>query len=179
MILTQRHVQVLRDIYRFNKIKRYHGLLPEKHAMFYDADLLTTLEDRGLIEEGTVIARCGKQLRGYRLTEDARKKLKDMGVSLSTPEEDFDQAPPDEHDELGPEHVRVLADMYHFSQVAKYNGITPRHEIEDYPKNDVKLLYDLGYILYIKLKGAGVKYSKGYILTEAGLRLLRAKGYVA
>ena len=82
MLLTTRHVQILKDIDRFSGIQRYHGLLPEKHAMLYDDEVLSDLLEQNLVEERTVIARCGRMMKGYRLTENAREDLGGMGVEL-------------------------------------------------------------------------------------------------
>ena len=51
--------------------------------------------------------------------------------------------------------------------------------VDDYDKKDVKVLYEIGYILYIKLKGKAVKHGKGYILTDQSLRLLRRLGKIS
>ncbi len=174
MLLTTRHVQILKDIDRFSGIQRYHGLLPEKHAMLYDDEVLSDLLEQNLVEERTVIARCGRMMKGYRLTENAREDLGGMGVELRL-EKDIEPSDLPEFfdDELGAEHIRALRDLYHMTQIRKFNGIAPKHEVEDYDKRVVKLLYDLGYIIYIKVKGKSVKYTKGYILTDEGSKLLK------
>ncbi len=174
MLLTTRHVQILKDIDRFSGIQRYHGLLPEKHALLYDDHMLSYLQDQNLVEEGTVIARCGRMMRGYRLTENAREDLDSMGVELRMePEGESAEFPEFIDDELGTEHIRALRDLYHMTQIRKFNGIAPKHEVEDYDKAVIKLLYDFGYIIYIKVKGKSVKYTKGYILTDDGIKLLK------
>ncbi|WP_029896995.1 hypothetical protein [Desulfohalovibrio reitneri] len=177
-LLNKKHLQALQDIYKFSGIRRYHGMLPEKHALLYDPGLLDYLEENSLIEEGTVIARCGSQLRGYRLTDTARRDLRKMGLDL-TEEGQIEEIPTDQDfGELTKEQINIIRDIYHFIQIKKFNGIAPKHEVEEYDKRDMKILYDLGYILYIKLKGKAVRYTKGYILTDQAIRLLRAQGHI-
>ncbi|EPR39829.1 hypothetical protein dsx2_0403 [Desulfovibrio sp. X2] len=174
-LLTQKHIQALKDINRFSRIGRYHGMLPEKHSLLYDAGVLEFLEENNLIEVGTVIATCGAHMTGYRLTDEARRDLSSLGVEL-------DEKPPEElptEDEDGcltRGQIDILADLYHFGRIKKFGGITPKHEVEEYDKRDIKLLYELGYILYIRLKGKAVRHGKGYILTEQAMRLLRRLG---
>ena len=177
ILLSQKHLQALKDIYKFSGIRRYHGMLPEKHALLYDQDVLGFLEENDLIEEGTVIARCGSKMTGFRLTDNARRDLKAMGVELDSSEPEPQELPTEDEDGcLTREQIDILADLYHFSRIKKFNGITPKKEIEDYDKRDIKLLYELGYILYIQLKGRAVRHAKGYILTEQAMRLLRRLG---
>lgn len=175
-LLTAKHVQVLKDISRFSGIRRYHGMLPEKHALLYEAGVLDYLEECNLVEIGTVIAQCGAHMSGYRLTEGARRDLKLMGVELEGETEPQELSTEDEDGCLTNGQIEILADVYHFSRVSRFGGITPKEMLDDYDKKDIKVLYELGYILYIKLKGKAVKHGKGYILTDRSLRLLRRLG---
>lgn len=174
MLLTTRHIQILKDIDRFSGVQRYHGMLPEKHALLYNDDALYSLQENNLVEERTVIAQCGRMMKGYRLTDTALDDLNKAGVELRSDDPSGQEVPTEIVDEeLGPEHIRVLQDFFHMTQIHKFNGIAPKQEVEDYDKRVIQLLYDLGYIIYIKIKGKSVKYSKGYILTDDGRKLLK------
>jgi len=52
--LAEEELQILKDVRRFEALKRYHGLLPEKHALMYDAGMVRAIE-RHL---GSRIERC-------------------------------------------------------------------------------------------------------------------------
>ena len=177
--LAPKHIQVLKDIRRFAQIGRYHGMLPEKHALMYEQGVLDFLEELNLIEIGTVIAQCGAHMTGYRLTEGSRRDLKAMGVELDAETAPRERSTEDEDGCLTSDQIEILADLFHISRVKKFGGITPKEMLDEYDKKDVKVLYELGYILYIKLKGKAVKHGKGYILTDQSLRLLRRLGKVA
>ncbi|HPE37774.1 MAG TPA: hypothetical protein PK625_11510, partial [Spirochaetales bacterium] len=82
MILTQEHVQILREIAGFATIKRYHGMLPGKHAVLYDEEVLAALVDQGLVEEGVLFSQCGASSKGYRLSAQARDRLRELGLEF-------------------------------------------------------------------------------------------------
>jgi len=179
LVLTTSHIQALKDIRRFSGIRRYHGMLPEKHALLYEQGVLDHLEECNLVETGTVIAQCGAHMTGYRLTEGARRNLRGMGVELDAAPVTEELPTEDEDGCLTSGQIDILSDIYHFSRVAKFGGIAPKEMVDDYDKKDIKVLYEIGYILYIKLKGKAVKHGKGYILTDQSLRLLRRLGKIS
>ena len=174
MHLTQEDVQVLREIAGFATIKRYHGMLPGKHAVLYDDEVLASLLDRGLVEEGVIFSQCGASSKGYRLSAVAREHLEGLGLEFDHGDwEKIGTLDYVSQDGLGREHLDLLADMQHFSRITLYDGITPKEVMAEYDKGVVSLLYDGGYIFYIKLKGAGVRHKKGYVLSEKGSYVLR------
>lgn len=169
---SDKHLQILKDLHNFSRLKRYHGLLPHKETLFYDQDVFQELRDRALVEKGIIFTSCGSTLKGYRLAEGVRERLRESGLDLSKPPKSSD-ALEEVEDLLEPEHIDILVDVYHLSQTHKYGGIAPKEMLSEYEKKMVKMLYDSGYIFYIKLKGADVKHRKGYILSRRGARLLR------
>jgi predicted transcriptional regulator len=180
MALTPKHLQILKDVDRFSRIQRYHGLLPEKHALFYDRDLLAELIAQCLVEEGTIIAKCGNRLKGYRLTDSARKTLAEMGVNLDDSGllQKVELALGVDQDELAEADLRILRDIWYGSKISKNNGLMPKEELTATDKERLKTLYEHGYVLYLKVKGLSVKHKKGYILSELGKRLLRELGAI-
>ena len=178
MILTERHIQILKDINMFSRIKRYHGMLPVKDAAIYDEDVLQYLLDEGLVEEGVVFTTCGSNPKGYRIADEARARLREKGVDFVN--NDWEKVKGNDFitlDQLEKEHVELLVDIYHFSKISKYCGIAPRSVLADYDKNVLKYLYDAGYIFHIKVKGVDVKHAKGYVLSEKAIRILRQLDY--
>lgn len=174
MILTEGHVQILKDIHMFSRIKRYHGMLPQKDVAVYDDKLFGYLIEKGLVEEGCIFTTCGSNPKGYRLSEKAHKSLKKFGIDLD--DGGWDKVKDMNFvasDQLAPEHVDVLRDIHLFSQIKQYHGIAPKSALMDFDPDVVKYLYDAGYIFHIKLKGQNVKHEKGYILSEKAMRVLR------
>jgi len=173
MILTQEHIQVLREIAGFATVKRYHGMLPGKHAVMYDEAMLAQLLEQGLIEEGVIFSQCGASSKGYRLSAKAREQLREMGLEFNSGDwEKIGAMDYVSRDGLGQEHLDLLSDMRHFSRITLYGGIMPKEFVGEYAKEVVGLLYDGGYIFYIKLKGEGVRYKKGYVLSDKGTYVL-------
>lgn len=171
--LSEKHVQILQDIHNFSRLKRYHGLLPHRETLLYDDDVFRDLRRSNYVEKGVVFTSCGSSLTGYRLAEGAREQLRLRGVELAEPGRGGHEALAEVEDLLEPEHIDILVDVYHLSHTHKYGGIAPKQMLSDYEKKMVKMLYDAGYIFYIKLKGKDVKHRKGYILSRRGARLLR------
>lgn len=170
MTLSDKQIQILRDCQRFSAIRTYHGLLPEKISSLYDEDVVRELIALSLLERGTVVSRCGGKLNGLRLTPKAEALLPGMpSVELSSIRE-----LPDE--ELDAEDFSILRDVFHYSHIKCFGGMSPKDGLEDlYGKKVVRRLFDLGLLLSIKLKGreADKKRSrKGYILSDLGRRVL-------
>lgn len=174
MILTEKHIQILKDIHMFSRIKRYHGMLPQKDAVIYDENAMDYLMDEGLVEEGCIFTTCGNNPKGYRLSDTARDDLKELGVSLSGQEfENLEEADFIATDHLTKDHLDVLMDIQHLTQINKFHGIAPRHVMDEYDKALLKDLYDSGYVFHIKLKGKKVKYEKGLVLSDKAQRMLQ------
>jgi hypothetical protein len=182
-ILGEKHLDILHSISRFARVKRYHGMLPAKHTFLYSPQVLDDLLRRGLVEEGEIIAPCGSSFTGYRLTDSgksvledeashAAKKTGDAGEGASTLKKFVEE-------ELEPRHLDTLHDIYRFGQVKKFYGIMPKHMVEHYDRKHMDLLYDLGLILYIKIKGPRIRYTKGYVVSEFGRSVLQEMGHLS
>lgn len=178
MILTEKHIQVLKDINRYARIKRYHGLLPKRECFVYEDAILESLQENGIVEEGVIFTSCGSNPTGYRIAEQAREDLRRLGVDLNS--EDWDRAKDEESvtlDQLEQDHVDTLVDIYHFSRINKFGGMAPKAVLEDYDRGVVEYLYDAGYIYQIKVKGKNVRYEKGYVLSDKAFKILKHLGY--
>ncbi len=177
MLLTERHVQILKDIQHYSKIKRYHGLMPRKLTLVYDEGVLESLLESGLVEEGVILTTCGSNPVGYKLSEKGRDDLRNLGIDFTT---DAWKVLKSDNcvsmDDLEESDIEVLMDIFHLTQLKRYDGIAPKFILENYNRNQLKALYDLGYILYIKLKGAEIDCEKGYVLSEKAHKLLRQVG---
>jgi len=177
MVLSERHVQTLKDIHRYSRIKRFHGLMPRKQTLLYEEGVVDVLVEAGLVEEGVIQTRCGSNPLGYRLSEKGREDLKRLGADCSTREwrvlcEEGSAL----LDDLEEGDIDMLMDIHHLSQLKRFDGMAPKFIMEKYCSSQLKALYDLGYILYIKLKGPEVTCDKGYVLSEKAQKLLRHVG---
>ena len=180
VILTEKHIQLLKDINRYSRIKRYHGLLPRKECFMFDDAVLESLQENGTVEEGVIFTRCGSNPTGYRIAEHAKEELKKLGVDFSDHGGDWDKVKEEEVvtlDQLEKEHIDALVDVYHFSKTNKFGGMAPTDIMDDYDKAVIDYLYDAGYIFQIKVKGKNVKYEKGFVLSDKSVKILKQLGY--
>ncbi len=177
MDLSHETIQVLKEIQSFSTVKRYHGMMPEKQAMLYEAEVLDHLKANDLVEEGVIFSKCGLSSRGYRVADQARALLKEYGLDLETDDwEAIGRFGFISQEGLEPEHLDILRDMDRITRVKIFGGLVPKHIMIEFDKKQVKTLYEGGYIFYIKIKGADVRYTKGYILSEKGTYLVRHLG---
>ena len=139
-------------------MERYQGTLPKRQALLYAKEDLAALEDAGFLERVKLSYPCGRSVGGWRLTQAGR-------LALPVP----DGGPQEE--ELAPEHLRVLSDVYHYSRLSRYSGMMPKELGRDYDADDLRDLFLHGYLLRISLKGA-VK-AKGWVVSNKGLAALR------
>lgn len=173
MILTERHLQILKHIQAYANIKRYHGMLPERETVAYDDKVLDYLKECGLVEEGTIITSCGSNPKGYRLAEGARGELEALGIDFT--DKGWEKVRNDDNvalDQLDKEHIELLRDVYHLCKVSRFCGVAPCGLLEEYDRTVLRMLYDMGYIFHIKLKGKNVRHGNGYVLSDKAMRLL-------
>ncbi|MEF2146123.1 MAG: hypothetical protein V3573_11815 [Desulfovibrionaceae bacterium] len=177
MILTEKHVQILKHIQAYANVKRYHGMLPEREALAYDELVLDSLKENGLVEEGMIMTSCGSNPKGYRLSDGARAELEAFGIDFT--DRGWEKVRNDDNvsmDQLDKEHIEMLRDIYHLSRVSRNHGVAPGAVLDDYEKPLLRMLYDMGYVFHIKLKGKNVKHGDGYVLSDKATRLLRQIG---
>ena len=177
MDLSHETIQVLKEIQSFATVKRYHGMMPEKQAVLYEREVLEYLQANDLVEEGVIFSKCGLSTRGYRVSDHARALLREYGLDLESDGwETISRFGFISQEGLEPEHLDILRDMDRITRVKVFGGLVPKHVMDEFDKRRVKTLYEGGYIFYIKIKGADVKYTKGYILSEKGGYLVRHLG---
>lgn len=177
MDLSHETIQALKEIQSFASVKRYHGMMPEKQAMLYESEVIEYLKVNNLVEEGVIFSKCGTSTRGYRVADQARALLKEYGLDLEADGwETINRFGFISEEGLEPGHMDILRDMDRITRVKVFGGLVPKHVMDEFDKRRVKTLYEGGYIFYIKIKGADVKYTKGYILSEKGTYLVRHLG---
>lgn len=177
MILTEQHLQILKHIQAYANVKRYHGMLPEREALAYDDKVLDYLKECGVVEEGVIITSCGSNPKGFRLAEGARNELESLGIGFM--DKGWEKVRNDDYvalDQLDKEHIELLRDIYHLSKVSRFCGVAPCEMLEDYEGTLLRMLYDMGYVFHIKLKGKNVRHGDGYVLSDKAMRLLRQSG---
>jgi DNA-binding NarL/FixJ family response regulator len=179
LILSQQHIKLMQDISAFAGMERYHGLMPERHAVIYDDEVIRDLVDNNLVDEGVLTTTCGMETKGFKLTDTAKDELERLGLDLD--DEGWDDIKDLVYvtdDDLTKEDIELLTEVYHFTKIKRYHGIAPRDMLEECDKKRVKDLYKSGYLFNIRLKGPSVKHEKGYVLTDRGHSLLKHIGVI-
>lgn len=176
--LSQEHVKLMQDIYAFSGMERYHGLMPERHAVLYEEEVIRDLVTNNLVDEGFLTTSCGMENKGYRLTRTAQEELARLGVDLEEHCNGDADSGYANHDELMKEDIDLLGEIYHFTKIKRYHGIAPRDMFDENDRKRVKYLYKSGYLYNIRLKGPSVIFEKGYVLTDRAHSLLKHIGVV-
>lgn len=179
MALNDAELGVLKDIQNYSRIERYLGMLPAKLTVVYQDGLLQNLIDLGLVEEGVILTSCGANPSGFRLTDEGRQTLFESGCR--SPKDRWERLAASQHpdvDALDADTLDVLVDLYHLSKLRRFGGVVPVDFLEGYSRASFSALYDLGLIYWVKLKGKDVQRSKGYILSDKAVRLLRMAGEI-
>ncbi len=175
MEITPSQGDIIKAAAAFSSLDRYQGALPKKHALIYDEDDLAVLINDGLLETMRFTFSCGRQSEGLRLTALGREAL--AGLPQDEPEDALD----DGLDELAPEHIDIMNDIYHFSKITKNKGVMPKELSRRYVAEDLDDLFSRGYILRVKVKvkskadAKSAKPVKGYVLSSKGLRIIRER----
>lgn len=164
MELTPTQLGILKTVAEFAALERYQGAMPRKHTFLYDEGDLKDLVRQDLLEWIKLTFSCGKGVKGLRLTHDGRRLL-DAIRSVDTAA-----------DQLEPEHIDLLSDIYHLSKTTRHRGIMPDKKCRDYDRHDLEDLYLRGYVIRVRLRWDGDRKSKGYVVTRKGLAVIRDRG---
>ncbi len=188
MQLDAEHLKALRDVAAFGRIKRYHGMLPAKLAMFLEESKLKDLLQAGYIERLHVSFSCGSETKLLKLTDKGEElvaRLRAEGTLEDTSPPVTAGTTPPNQSEAGEEHrpalepltreqLIILNDIYHFSKITRFGGIMPLDKLKEYAAADINTLYGRGFIIRVKAEvGAGAK-RKGYILSDKGAEHLKS-----
>uniref|UniRef100_A0A7C3W9T0 Uncharacterized protein n=1 Tax=Fundidesulfovibrio putealis TaxID=270496 RepID=A0A7C3W9T0_9BACT len=168
MLLTTPQSVVLKAVAQFQKIEKYHGTMPRKHALAYGDDAIEELVAQGLVEWAKFTYGCGKQLKGLRLTVKGQRELDLAGIGLDGPRPS----------ELAYEHLLILQDLYHFCRMPRYRRMMPEKKSRHYLASDFEDLVSRGYILKVRLKAEGGATHKGFVISSKGERALGASTLV-
>lgn len=152
---TTAQISILRAAAAFSTVQRYNGTLPKRQALHYDKTQLAVLEDAGFLERVKLSFPCGAAIEGWRLTEPGRHLLADGAADPA----------------LEPEHLRLLSDVYHYSRLSQNRGMMPKELEKAFDADDLRDLFEHGYLLRIKLKGRVT--AKGWVVSDKGLTALR------
>ncbi|WP_027722650.1 hypothetical protein [Maridesulfovibrio zosterae] len=180
MLLNERHMQFLKHVKSYGGIKRFHGLLPKREAIFYETELVNELIDMGLVEEGSICTSCGNNMEGYRISRRAEKEFERKGIDIK--DNDWDKfccVDVEMNEYLDKEHIRALMDIYYLSRVSVFGGIAPKNILYDcYTVDVLGVLLDVGFIYKISLKGPTIRYESGFVLSDKASLMLQQVGYV-
>ncbi len=180
MVLNERHMQLLKHVKSYAAIKRYHGLLPKREAVFYETELVDELLEAGLIEVGSVCTSCGNHMEGYRLSRKAEAEFEKKGIDIR--DSDWERiicVDIDIDKYLDRVHVKALMDIYYLTRVSMFGGIAPTDVLAgSYTEDVFSVLLDVGFIYRISLKGPTIRYENGFVLSDKASRMLQQAGHV-
>lgn len=169
MPLTREQLGILKAVAQFQGIDKYHGVLPRKQTFVYSDRDINELVGQGLLEWAAFSYVCGRDLTGLRLTDKGNGITELTGVQPVAGQEASD---------LAYEHLLILKDIYHFSQMPRYHHIMPSKMADIYHPEDIDDLLTRGYILSARVQVSGEKKVKGYIISPKGKRSLKKTGLI-
>lgn len=76
-LLAHEYLVILKDVFHFSAMPRYHFMMPKKKARFYEADDIEDLIDRGYIIQVRVEAGGDRKYKGYTISTKGRQALAD------------------------------------------------------------------------------------------------------
>ncbi|MFZ5813323.1 MAG: hypothetical protein ACOY4F_14895 [Thermodesulfobacteriota bacterium] len=164
MELTTAQRGIVRAAAEFLNVERYQGAMPRRHTFLYDEKDVKELVRNDYLEWIKLTFSCGKGLKGLRLTDAGRRALEKPVDPRSGPED------------LEPEHLDILNDVFHLSKTVRYRGMMPEKKARFYSADDVEDLFARGYLLRVRVKWGEGKKAKGYMVSAKGLRVLREAG---
>jgi hypothetical protein len=163
MATSPSQTAILKTAAQFQDILKYHGVMPNKHAIAYSESDLSSLVDQGLLERAEFTYGCGKELKGVRLTPEGQHFLETSCEALEEAE----------CGELAYEHLLILKDLFHFSHMPRYRRMMPTKKAQYYVASDFEDLLNRGYVLKMKLKVTGARTLKGFVISAKGERALK------
>ncbi len=175
----QAHFKILKDISAFSSIKRYHGMLPAKLALFYDQSKVNKLIEDECVERIVISFPCGSETVMLALTERGHEMLEallpeyEKAVARVSPAEE-DDGSMQAQSGLSREQCILISDVYHYSNIHEYGGLMPYDILERYSSKDVNALSASGYLIHVKAEMGKGKKRKGVILTDKALSTLQA-----
>ncbi|GFK94102.1 hypothetical protein NNJEOMEG_01941 [Fundidesulfovibrio magnetotacticus] len=168
MSLSQDQASLLRAVAQFADVARYHGVMPRKLLLSHDEEGAGVLVEQGFAEWATFTYGCGKKMKGLRITPEGERAAGRQADSPAVLD--------DAGRELALEHLLILQDLRHFCRMPRYRRMMPVKKARHYVECDFEDLVNRGYILKMKLKAAGERSLKGYVISGKGLRALQDAG---
>jgi hypothetical protein len=173
MIVDAAHIAILRDVAAFSKVKRYRGMMPTRLALYQEQAKVDDLVEAGLIERINATMSCGSEHVLLKLTRQGFDTLKELEAA-----QDAAQDGPAEPEAAGSERrlseeqEEILNDIYHFSKIKRFGGMTSPDLLADYDVKNVNNLFARGFVIRVKADLGSGRKRKGFILSEKGLAYL-------
>jgi len=164
MNLTERELQILKNVRFFSKMHRYGGMLPAKYLLLYENDDLEKLIGQDFLERAVLSTPSNTAYPGLRLG-GAGKKLIDEAESPAVKDGNLD---------IPIELVDIMEDIHHFSRIGRYRGLMPEKKAKEYESSDMEDLLNHGYVFRVKIRWAEGKKCDGYVISTKAHRLLRS-----
>lgn len=172
MIVDAAHIAILRDVAAFSRVKRYRGMMPTRLALYQEQAKVDDLVEAGLVERINATMSCGSEHVLLKLTKEGSEALRsleadqDAAADPTAPEEAASER------RLSEEQEDILNDIYHFSKIKRYGGMTSPDLLEDYDVKSVNNLFARGFVIRVKADLGSGRKRKGFILSEKGLAYL-------
>jgi len=163
MILSERDLQILKNVRFFTKMHRYGGMLPAKYLLLYENDDLEQLIAHDYLERAVLSTPSNTAYPGLRLGSAGRKLINEEEMPVIR----------DGIQEIPVELVDIMEDIHHFSRIGRYRGLMPEKKAREYEACDLEDLLNHGYVYRVKIRWAAGKKSDGYVISTKGHHLLK------
>jgi len=163
MNLTERDLQILKNVRFFTKMHRYGGMLPGKYLLLYENDDLEKLIAHDYLERAVLSTPSNTVYPGLRLGAAGRKLINEEETPVIQ----------DGTQEIPIELVDIMEDVYHFSHIGRYRGLMPEKKAREYEPSDLEDLLNHGYVYRVKIRWAEGKKIEGYVISTKAHHLLK------
>jgi len=150
---------LLRVVDLFDKIKKYQGITPDEHIVFFDGKTTERLLKDGVLEKVNLKS-FGQKIKGIRFSEEGR-----LAWQAQNREE-----PPRQPSATD----RLVKDVYLASRLSFMGEAVPKSYIlKHHSRTNLYDAFASGLVAKVKLRQAQRDVVRGYICTGAGYAYLR------
>jgi hypothetical protein len=163
MTLSERELQILKNVRFFTKMHRYGGMLPAKYLLLYENDDLEKLVAQDYLERTVLSTPSNTAYPGLRLGSAGRKLINEAESPVVK----------DGAQDVPIELIEIMEDIHHFSRIGRYRGLMPEKMAREYEDSDMEDLLNHGYVYRVKIRWAEGEKSEGYVISTKAHHLLR------
>ncbi|WP_243439266.1 hypothetical protein [Fundidesulfovibrio soli] len=150
---------LLRVVDQFDKIKKYQGITPEEHVLFFDGKAAGKLLKDGVLEK-VKLRSFGQKIKGVRFSEEGRLMWRA-----------YTQEEPPHHPTATD---RLVKDVYLASRLSFMGEAVPKSYIlKHHARANLYDAFASGLVAKVRLSQPQRDVVRGYICTPAGYAYLR------